>query len=125
MLTDNLTDSAVMAAKPRSKPYKLTDGRGLHCLVNPSGSKLWRWRYEVAGKEKTLSIGSYPAISLAQAREVVEDARRIRKAGGDPSLIKRQAKIVAERATFDAFRHFAEFALATALAKCDAKTAPK
>lgn len=118
-----LKAKAVDAAQPQAKPYKLNDGRGLHCLVNPNGSKLWRWRYEVAGKEKTLAIGAFPDVSLAQARDMAEEARRVRKAGGDPSADKRKDKVAAERN--DTFGHFAAIALATALAKCDEKTAPK
>jgi len=58
-----LTDKAIQAAKPRVRPYKLADGRGLTLLVNPVGSKLWRFRYRYDGREKMLGLGSYPDTS--------------------------------------------------------------
>lgn len=118
-----LNANAVKAAVPDSKPYKLNDGKGLFCLVNPNGSKLWRWRYKIAGKEKSLALGAFPEVSLAQARDAMEDARRLHKAGGDPSADKQTARAAAERP--DTFGHFAAIALEIALAKCDEKTAPK
>jgi hypothetical protein len=65
----SLTDTAIKKAKPADKPVKLSDGRGLYLLINPSGSKLWRWKYRVLSKEKLMPFGSYPDVSLAQARE--------------------------------------------------------
>lgn len=71
-----LADTAIKKAKPGSKPVKLADGKGLYLLVNPVGSKLWRCKYRVLGKEKVLSLGAYPDVSLAQAhRAVVRTAR--------------------------------------------------
>ncbi|RTT23502.1 DUF4102 domain-containing protein, partial [Pseudomonas paraeruginosa] len=55
-----LTDSAIKTAKPKEKPYKLSDAQGLYLLVNPNGSKLWRLKYRVGGKEKGLAFGAYP-----------------------------------------------------------------
>lgn len=72
-------------AKPRDKPYKLSDGDGLSLLVKTNGSKLWRFRYQFAGKEKMLSLGSFPAISLAQAREALKKAHALLEKGIDPS----------------------------------------
>ena len=66
-----LTDTAVKKAKPGPSPVKLSDGKGLYLLVNPTGSKLWRWKYRVLGKEKVMSLGAYPDVSLLQAREAV------------------------------------------------------
>ena len=71
-----LSDRAIRTSKPREKPYKLYDGSGLHVLVQPSGSKLWRLKYRFAGKEKLISFGSYPDVTLATAREKRDDARR-------------------------------------------------
>ena len=72
-----LSDIKIKALKPSikldgtatSKPYKVTDEKGLYLEVKPSGSKLWRFKYRFAGKEKLLSVGIYPDISLKQARE--------------------------------------------------------
>ncbi len=64
-----LSDSAVRTLKPGEKPFKQYDRGGLFLLVNPNGSKLWRWRYRFGGKEKLMAIGEYPIVSLAQARD--------------------------------------------------------
>jgi Arm DNA-binding domain len=64
-------------ASPKKKPYKLSDGGGLHLLIGPKGSKLWRLKYRYLGKEKLLSFGRYPDLSLAKARKARESAREI------------------------------------------------
>ena len=71
-----LSDVQVRNAKPSSKPLKLFDGGGLFLLITPTGGKLWRFKYRFEGKEKSLSFGAYPEISLADARLKREDARR-------------------------------------------------
>ncbi len=63
-----LTDTAIKRSRPSEKPYKLADGKGLYLLVNPTGSKLWRWKYRHDGKEKLMPFGAYPDVSLADAR---------------------------------------------------------
>jgi hypothetical protein len=78
-----LTDIAVRRAKPRAKPYKLTDSLGLHLLVTPTGSKLWRLAYRFAGKQKTLALGAYPDVALVEAREAREAARKVLGSGVD------------------------------------------
>lgn len=65
----SLTDTAIKAAKPGDKPYKLFDERGLYLLVQPTGGRLGRLKYRVAGREKLLAIGAYPDVSLIKARE--------------------------------------------------------
>lgn len=72
-----LSDVKIRNLKPKSKPYKVADFDGLYIAVNPSGSKLWRFKYRLDGKEKLLSIGAYPAISLAQARQARDAARAV------------------------------------------------
>ncbi len=62
-----LTDIKVKTAKPKDKPYKLADGGGMYLLINTNGSKYWRMKYRFAGKEKMLSIGVYPDVTLADA----------------------------------------------------------
>lgn len=71
-----LTDSAIKAAKPKEKPYKLTDGQGLYLEIMPNGSKLWRMKYRHSDKEKRLALGAYPDLSLAKARQKRAEARR-------------------------------------------------
>lgn len=74
------------------KPCELSDGQGLHLLIEPNGSKLWRFRYQFDRKEKMLSLGTYPEIPLASARSKRDDARRLVAEGTDPSQQKaRQA----------------------------------
>ena len=87
-----LTDIEVRNAKPRDKPYKLADERGMYLLVNPSGGKLWRLKYRVAGKEKTLALGAWPDVSLKAARQRRDDARKVVAARGDPSAIRQEEK---------------------------------
>ena len=85
------TDAAIRNAKPESKPYKMTAGQGMYLLVNPTGSKLWRLKYRYDGKEKTLSFGAYPDVTLSQARLKREQARQQIADGIDPcALIKEQ-----------------------------------
>src|SRR5215813_8694716 len=83
--TNMLTDTRVRGAKPSQRPIKLSDGGGLHLLVQPHGSKLWRLAYRFVGKQKTLSLGVYPIISLQEARERRETAKRLLAKGIDPS----------------------------------------
>jgi integrase len=87
-----LTDVAVRNAKPKVKPFKLSDGGGLFLWVQPAGGKWWRYKYRFAGKEKLLAIGSYPDVSLAEARERHSVARKSLSAGIDPNEAKKEAK---------------------------------
>jgi hypothetical protein len=80
----SLTDTAVKKAKPGPRPVKLSDGKGMYLLVNPTGSKLWRWKYRVLGKEKVMALGAYPDVSLAQARDSLDKARKLHASGADP-----------------------------------------
>ena len=88
-----LTDVTIKNAKPRAKPYKLGDTGGLFLLVQPSGGKLWRLKYRVDGREKKLGIGTYPEVSLAEARKRRDDARELLAAGKDPSREKQRDKV--------------------------------
>ena len=87
-----LTDTAVRKAKGGEKPYRLTDGHGLALFVSTAGGKSWRYRYDFGGSEKTLTIGKYPAIGLADARSARDAARRMLAEGKDPAVAKRVAK---------------------------------
>jgi hypothetical protein len=71
-----LTDAKIRAAKPDEKPYKLADSGNMFLLVHPNGSRYWRLRYRFLGKEKTLALGVYPDISLSEAREKRDSARK-------------------------------------------------
>jgi hypothetical protein len=98
-----LTDVSCRNAKPASSLYKLSDGGGLQLWVQPSGSKLWRVAYRFGGKQKLLSLGSYPLISLADARRIRDDNKRLLAAGQDPAETKKAIK-VAQAAVADTFR---------------------
>jgi len=89
----SLKDTHIRNAKPEERPYKLTDGEGLHLEVKPNGSKLWRLRYRLHGKESVYSIGKYPAVSLALARERKYEARELITQGINPSLHRKQEKV--------------------------------
>jgi integrase len=94
-----LQDIEARKAKPAKKPYKLPDERGLYLLVQPSGSKLWRYDYRFERKRKTLALGIYPDVPLADARARLDEARKLLAQGADPGARKKAAKTAeAERA---------------------------
>src|SRR3954471_163263 len=94
---------AIRNATPKERPYKLADGDGLHLLVNPNGSKLWRFRYQFGGREKMLSLGSFPEVSLASARDKRREARELVAEGQDPSQKKREDKLAAAAVSHNTF----------------------
>ena len=87
-----LTDTAIKKAKPGPKPIKLSDERGLYLLVTEKGSKLWRWKYRIDGKEKVMALGAYPDVSLAEARDAMSAARKLLVSGDDPMVIRKSNK---------------------------------
>lgn len=100
--------TTVASAKPRERDYKLSDGGGLYLLVRPNGTKLWRLNYRYLEKHRTLAFGAWPEVSLADARNRREGARRLLAAGTDPS---HQQKVDAARARVeenDTFKLVAE-----------------
>jgi integrase len=100
-----LTDTAIKGAKPGNTIKKLSDGNGLTLLVYPNGSKYWVYRYRYLGKEKTLSLGIYPLVSLADARRKLFEARTLLSDGQDPSEARKEAKrqaILSAENTFEA-----------------------
>ncbi len=98
-----LTDAAIRKAKPGDRARKLADERGLFLLLNPNGSRWWRFRYQLAGKEKLLSLGVYPDVSLADARERRDEARRQLAAGIDPSAKRKAEKIAGTERNANSF----------------------
>jgi Arm DNA-binding domain len=86
----DLTVFSIDNAKHRDRPYKRSDGFGLHLQVNPTGAKLWRFRYRFGGRANMLGLGAYPEISLATARERRDEARKLIAEGTDPSRKKRR-----------------------------------
>jgi len=94
-----LSEARVRTAKALDKAYKLYDERGLYLKVETSGSRLWRFKYRHAGKERLLALGAYPDVSLKMTRENRDEARRLLAGGVDPSVRKQEAK-AAEAITF-------------------------
>ena len=104
-----LRDVAVRNAKPSAKPRKLSDGGGLHVLIQPTGGKLWRLAYRFAGKQKTLALGVYPAISLEEARRRRDEAKNLLARSIDPSV---QRKVDKQAGKDSSFRAVAEEVIA-------------
>lgn len=90
--TNKLTDTGVKNAKPGPKPVKKFDGEGLFLLIQTSGAKLWRLKYRVDGKEKLISLGTYPEVTLKEARERRDEARKLLAKGSDPSAARQAVK---------------------------------
>ena len=87
-----LSDTQISKAKPQNKDVKMFDGGGLFLLITPTGGKLWNFKYRFGGKEKKLSFGAYPAITLADARQRREDAKKLLANGVDPGETKKAQK---------------------------------
>ncbi|WP_445005480.1 tyrosine-type recombinase/integrase [Halomonas mongoliensis] len=106
--TNKLSATAVRNAKPREKPYKLSDGGGMYLEVTPKGGTYWRLKYRHNGKEKRLALGVYPETSLAQAREQRDEARRQLAQGIDPSAARQAEKRASKIAAANTFAAVAE-----------------
>jgi integrase len=106
-----LTDTQVRQAKPREREYKLADYASLYLLIRPNGSKLWRLDYRFGGKQKTLALDAYPIVTLAEARERRDAARKLLANGTDPGVQRKLEKIAAA-AGGNTFREVAEELLA-------------
>ncbi|GAB2889008.1 hypothetical protein GCM10027046_16810 [Uliginosibacterium flavum] len=98
-----LTDLQAKKAGPKEKPYRLSDSAGMYLEVHPNGSKYWRLKYRIAGKEKRLALGVYPETSLGEAREARDQARKLITKGVDPSAQRQAAKVVEKAATTNTF----------------------
>lgn len=98
-----LTDTAIRAIKPTSKTAKFFDGGGLYLEVAPSGGKWWRLKYRFQGKEKRISLGTYPTIGLKEARERREDTKKILANGIDPSAQRQAIKVSTTNVDKDSF----------------------
>lgn len=96
-----LTDKDVKHAEKRNKPYKLADSGGLYLYVAPTGSKTWRMKFRLHGKEKLLTFGPYPEIKLSEARDRRDDARRQIRENVDPSGARKRAMEAKEQAAAD------------------------
>src|ERR1700694_4032674 len=103
-----LTDAAIRRIQPGPKPFKKADALGLYMLIQPSGSRLWRLNYTVAGRQKTLALGVYPEISLSEARQAGDTATRRLRQGVDPGVVVREEKQAAVAARAHSFSAIAD-----------------
>ncbi|WP_354691903.1 integrase arm-type DNA-binding domain-containing protein [Phytobacter sp. RSE-02] len=97
----------VETAKPKDKPYKMADGGGLYLLVKTNGSRYWRLKYRIDGKEKLLALGVYPDVSLADARAKRDEARKGITGGIDPLAVKKEQKVEREAQVKNTFQQIA------------------
>jgi integrase len=102
-----LTDTEIKKSKPQHKPYKLSDGAGLYVWVTPSGGRRWRASYRNEGKQKTMTFGGYPEVSLALARDRHRDAKKLLAEGLDPMAERKSVKIAEEAANVKSFANVA------------------
>lgn len=126
-----LSDTAIRKAKPgfhpkhgaTDKPYKLTDGAGLYLEVAPAGGKWWRFKYRIGGKEKRVSLGTYPATGLADARSKRDEARKLVAAGIDPSARRKADNAAKAESAANTFAMVGEELLGIRAAKLAGGTA--
>jgi len=98
--TGKLAAVTVKQSKPKEKPYKLSDGGGMYLLVNPNGSRYWRWKYRFNKKEKVLALGVYPNVSTSDARDKVHEAKQILDQDIDPGISRKQQRAALAHNTF-------------------------
>jgi integrase len=91
-----LSEPTVRRAKGQDRPYKLTDSHGLYLYVTPAGTRIWRVRYDLDGKEQTLTVGHYPEVGLAEARAARDRAREAKQAGRNPALVRKPTAVTFE-----------------------------
>lgn len=99
-----LTDIQIRKAKPKDKAYTLNDGNGLSLLIEPNGSKGWRFRYRFAGKPKMISLGVYDTVTLADARKKRDEAKKQLAENINPSDARKADKITLKFATENTFQ---------------------
>lgn len=103
-----LSDVKIRSLKARDKIYKVSDDRGLFLEVNPTGSKLWRYRYLLHGKDKRIALGSYPAVGLADARKKRDEIQQQIAKGADPVLERKREKLAAAYSAANSFGEIAK-----------------
>ena len=118
-----LTDIQPRTAKPKDKPYKLSDGGGLYLLINTDGAKYWRMDYRFGEARRTLAFGKYPEVTLAEARDKRLAARKLLDQGIDPSQDKKERKREQNEANANTFEKLAREWHTNNLSKWSAATA--
>ncbi|HZV99657.1 MAG TPA: integrase arm-type DNA-binding domain-containing protein, partial [Methylophilaceae bacterium] len=111
-----LTDTALRNIKPKDKPFKLADEKGLYLLVQPTGGKLWRFDYRYLAKRKTLALGAYPDVPLSKARQERDAARQLLGADIDPGENRKAAKASKQGSAANSFEVIAREWASTHLA---------
>lgn len=104
----SLTAVEISQAKPRDKEYKLSDGGGLYLLIRPNGAKLWKHKVRIQGREQKLSYGSYPLVSLNEARTKRDETKLAMTRGEDPVQKRREDKLAAMFRSANRFADVAE-----------------
>src|SRR6202040_1560955 len=94
--------------RAKERPYKISDGGGLFLWVTPAGGKLWRWTYRHEGKQKLMTLGKYPDVTLALARERHSEARKLLATGTDPMAQRKANKTAGRVASENCFANVAE-----------------
>ena len=102
-----LSNLLINKTKPQAKTLRLSDGRGMYLEISPKGGKWWRFKYRLDGKEKRISLGVYPDVGLAAARDKREEARRLVAAGIDPTEHRKAAKVALVESTENTFEAIA------------------
>ena len=102
-----LSNLLINKTKPQAKTLRLSDGRGMYLEISPNGGKWWRFKYRLDGKEKRISLGVYPDVGLAAARDKREEARRLVAAGIDPTEHRKAAKVALVESTENTFEAIA------------------
>jgi integrase len=98
-----LKDAEIRAFRPTDTPYRKADGGGLYIEIFPNGSKLWRWKFRVAGKEKRIALGAYPTVGLADARKRRDAERKKLEFGTDPVVDRKREKAAAKISAANTF----------------------
>jgi integrase len=105
---EGLTAKELESKKPAEADYKVTDTEGLYCVVTTKGAYLWRWNYRFLGKQRTMSFGAFPKVTIAQARDKQRAAKKIWQQGLDPMAEKKKGKLQAKAALDNSFQSAAE-----------------
>src|ERR1700722_18595951 len=103
-LVNRLTNLIVMGVEPSNRPKRISDGRGMYLEISPAGGRLWRLKFRFAGKENCMSLGAYPDVSLAKARQRREAARRLIADGVNPVERRRAQKALLAESTKNSFK---------------------
>jgi hypothetical protein len=107
ILDNTLTDSIITGAEPSDRPKRISDGRGMYLEISRAGRRLWRLKFRFAGKEKCMSLGTYPDVSLCKARQRREAARRLIADGVNPVERRRAEKALFLEGTQNSFKEIA------------------